>query len=145
MSAVIVLILRILMTVSLYAFLVIALYFFFREMEHTIRQKEYQHIPGIFLQAEGSRSKLFSQSEILIGRDPQNNLQLQDDTISGRHTRIFYSGSHWLVEDTQSTNGTYLNDEKIQSPTTLVENDVIRCGKITIGVKFQDQQSTGTI
>ena len=137
MSAVIVLILRVLMTVSLYAFLVIALFFFFREMQQTIRQKENQHIPGILLQSEGVPSKLFSQTEILIGRDPQNDLHLQDDTISARHARIFYSGNHWLVEDSCSTNGTYLNDERILSPTALVESDVIRCGKIMVRVAFQ--------
>ena len=137
MSAGIVLILRVLMTVCLYAFLVISLFFFLREMQHTIRQKEHQHIPVIFLQVEGEPSKEFSQSEILIGRDPQSGLQLQDDAISARHARVFYSGNHWLAEDSQSTNGTYLNDERILSPTTLVENDVIRCGKIMIRVAFQ--------
>ena len=79
----------------------------------------------------------FSQMEILIGRDPQNDLQLQDDTISARHARIFHSNNLWMVEDSQSTNGTFLNNEKILSPTALVEDDIIRCGKINISVSFQ--------
>ncbi len=137
MSAVIVLVLRILMTVCLYAFLVLSLFMFFREMQHTIRQKENQHIPEILLQTDGVPLKSFSQMEILIGRDPQNDLQLQDDTISSRHARIFFSNSHWMLEDSQSTNGTFLNDEKILSPTALVENDIIRCGKIIIRIAFQ--------
>ena len=137
MSAVIVLVLRILMTVCLYAFLVLTLLFFLREMQHTIRQKENQRIPGILLQTDGVPLKSFSQMEILIGRDPQNDLQLQDGTTSGRHARIFFSNRHWMLEDSQSTNGTFLNDEKILSPTALVENDIIRCGKINIKVAFQ--------
>ena len=75
--------------------------------------------------------------EVLLGRDPQNDLQLQDETISARHARIFFSNNHWMLEDSLSTNGTYLNDEKILSPTALVENDIIRCGKIIIKVAFQ--------
>jgi hypothetical protein len=136
MSAIVVLGLRILMTASLYAFLVLALLFFLREMQHTIRQKENQHLPGIFLHADGVPVRSFSQMEILVGRDPQNDLQLQDDTISAKQARIFYSNNLWMVEDSQSTNGTFLNNEKILSPTALVENDTIRCGKINISVSF---------
>jgi len=137
MSAVVVLVLRILMTVSLYAFLVLTLLFFLREMQHAIRQKENQHLPDIFLQADALPLKSYSQMEILIGRDLQNDLQLQDDTISARHARIFFSNNLWMLDDSQSTNGTYLNDEKILSPTALVENDIIRCGKVLIKVAFQ--------
>ena len=136
MSAIVVLGLRILMTASLYAFLVLALLFFLREMQHTIRQKENQHLPNIFLHADEMPVRSFSQMEILIGRDPQNDLQLQDDTISARHARIFFSNNLWMVEDSQSTNGTFLNNEKILSPTALVEDDIIRCGKINVSVSF---------
>ena len=137
MSAVVVLLLRILMTVSLYAFLMLTLLFFLREMQHTIRQKENQHLPDIFLQADELPLKSYSQMEILIGRDLQNDLQLQDDAISARHARIFFSNNLWMLDDSQSTNGTYLNGEKILSPTALVENDIIRCGKVLIKVAFQ--------
>jgi len=74
--------------------------------------------------------------EIFIGRDPQNDLQLNDETISARHARIFLSNSLWMVEDSLSTNGTFLNNEKILSPTALVEDDIIRCGKINIRISF---------
>ena len=136
MSAVIVLILRILLTGCLYAFLILALVNFLREMRHTIQLKEHQQLPKINLLIENQPQKSFSQLEILIGRDPQNDLMLQDDTISARHARIFYSNNHWMAEDSQSTNGTFLNDEKILSPTALVENDILRCGKINICVNF---------
>ncbi len=136
MSAIVVLILRVLMTVSLYAFLVVALLFFLREMQQTIRQKENQHLPDIYLHADGVPVRSFSQLEILIGRDPQNDLQLNDDTISARHARIFLSNNLWMVEDSQSTNGTLLNNEKILSPIALVENDIVRCGKVNILVSF---------
>lgn len=145
MSAVIVLILRALMTVCLYAFLLLSLLFLLREMQHTIRQKEYQNIPDLLLQTEEMPAKVFSKMEILIGRDMLNDVQLQDDTISARHARIFFSNNHWMLEDSQSTNGTYLNDEKVLSPTALVENDIIRCGKILIRVAIKKQTKPDTI
>jgi hypothetical protein len=145
MSAIIVLILRILMTASLYAFLALVLLFFLREMQHTIRQKENQHLPDIFLQAVDAPVRSFSQMEINIGREAQNDLQLKDDTVSARHARIFYSNNLWMVEDSQSTNGTFLNNEKILSSTALVEDDIIRCGKITVSVSFKKKVRSGTI
>jgi pSer/pThr/pTyr-binding forkhead associated (FHA) protein len=51
-----------------------------------------------------------------------------------------------MVEDSASTNGTFLNDERIISQTALVENDVIRCGKIMVRVAFQKiSPGVGTI
>jgi len=136
MSATVVLALRILMTASLYAFLVVALLYFLSEMQHTIRQKESQRLPNIFLHTDSEPVRTFSRMEIFIGRDPQNDLQLNDETISARHARIFLSNSLWMVEDSLSTNGTFLNNEKILSPTALVEDDIIRCGKINIRISF---------
>jgi pSer/pThr/pTyr-binding forkhead associated (FHA) protein len=106
-------------------------------MQHSIHQKENKHLGSIVLQADELPAKSFSQMEILIGRDPQNDFQLNDDTISARHSRIFFSNNLWMVEDSQSTNGTFLNDEKIFTPTALVENDIIRCGKISFKVAYQ--------
>ena len=127
------------MTVSLFAILVIALFYFLQEMKQTIRMVENQHLPGIIFQQEGLDPKFFSQMEILIGRDPQNDLQLDDETISARHARVFYNGNHWMIEDSQSTNGTFLNGERILSPTVLVAHDVVECGKIKIKVAHQPQ------
>ncbi len=138
MSAIVVLVLRVLMTVSLYTFLILVLLFFLREMQNTIHQKENQQLPKIFLHSDGMPIKTYSQMEILIGRDPQSDLQLQDDTISARHARIFYSNKFWMVEDSLSTNGTFLNNEKILLPTALVEDDILRCGKVNIRISFSE-------
>jgi pSer/pThr/pTyr-binding forkhead associated (FHA) protein len=124
------------MTASLYAFLVVALLFFLREMHQTIRQKENQRLPNIYLHTDAVPVRTFSQTEIFIGRDPQNDLQLNDETISARHARIYLSNNLWMVEDSLSTNGTFLNNEKILTPAALVEDDIIRCGKINIRISF---------
>jgi pSer/pThr/pTyr-binding forkhead associated (FHA) protein len=68
-----------------------------------------------------------------IGRDAQNDLALPDDPkVSHQHARIRQVGDTYVVEDLQSTNGTFLERElkvtRITSPQLLLPNDAIRVG-----------------
>ena len=68
-----------------------------------------------------------------IGRDAQNDLALPDDPmVSYQHACIRQEGDTYVVEDLQSTNGTFLERElkvtRITSPQLLLPNDVIRVG-----------------
>ena len=68
-----------------------------------------------------------------IGRDAQNDLALPDDPkVSQQHARIRQEGDTYVIEDLQSTNGTFLEREfevtRITSPQELRPNDVIRVG-----------------
>jgi pSer/pThr/pTyr-binding forkhead associated (FHA) protein len=136
MTAIIVLVLRILLTVCLYAFLIIALVFLYRELQQSNHLKEDEQIKNIILNLEGEPAKYFAQNEILIGKDPQNDLQLIDKTVSNKQSRIFFSSDQWMIEDSQSENGTYLNDQRILIPTPLKENDLIRFGNTEIRITF---------
>jgi pSer/pThr/pTyr-binding forkhead associated (FHA) protein len=137
MSAIIVLILRILMTVCLYSFLVIALANLNHETQQTIHPIDSEQIKGIVINLEGEPAKCFNQNEIRIGGDLHNDLQLCDDSVSSKHSRIFISSGQWMIEDLQSENGTYLNDQRISASTLLKENDIIRCGKSKIRINFR--------
>ena len=68
-----------------------------------------------------------------IGRDAQNDLALPDDPkVSHQHACIRQEGDTYVIEDLQSTNGTFLERElnvtRITSPQQLRPNDVIRVG-----------------
>jgi pSer/pThr/pTyr-binding forkhead associated (FHA) protein len=68
-----------------------------------------------------------------IGRDAHNDLVLPDDPlVSHQHARIRHEGNTYVVEDVQSTNGTFLEREfkvtRITSPQLLLPNDAIRVG-----------------
>ena len=68
-----------------------------------------------------------------IGRDAQNDLALRDDPkVSHQHARLRQVGDAYVIEDLQSTNGTFLEREfevtRITSPQELRPNDVIRVG-----------------
>ena len=75
----------------------------------------------------GRRIPLAS-AEASIGRDDDNAIPVDLDTISRRHARLFVrTGAHW-VEDLGSTNGTFLNEERLLRPTPLRNGDLLRCG-----------------
>ena len=64
-----------------------------------------------------------------IGRSPENTMQLEDASVSGRHAQIEQVGEDYTITDLQSTNGTRVNGELITSVTLRV-GDRIRFGKI---------------
>ena len=71
-------------------------------------------------------------SGTLIGRAAECTLVLDDDYASGRHARISYDGSTWLVEDLGSTNGTFLGATRLTEPRPVAVGSIIRIGRTTI-------------
>jgi pSer/pThr/pTyr-binding forkhead associated (FHA) protein len=63
-----------------------------------------------------------------IGRSPGAEIQIDDPFASGRHARIYERGGLYYVEDMGSTNGTYLNGERLASQELLRAEDRIRIG-----------------
>ena len=49
-----------------------------------------------------------------VGRSSSAGIRVNDIKVSRRHCRLLFSGGSWLVEDLGSTNGTFLNDARIQ-------------------------------
>jgi hypothetical protein len=138
MSGVIVLILRALFAISLFAFLGWITYIFWKDLQRTIKKSTEYHISSIYLDLpDRNLSYTFNQPEFFIGRDPQADLQIEDDTLSAIHARVFYKNDQWMAEDLQSTNGTFLNDERLSTPSVLVDGDEINCGKVLIHITFK--------
>jgi two-component system cell cycle response regulator len=77
--------------------------------------------------ALGRRVELLG-SPITIGRDDDNEISVDQSTVSRRHSRVFSDGRQHWVEDLKSTNGTFVNDREIAAPTPLRNGDLIRCG-----------------
>ena len=69
------------------------------------------------------------QKEILVGRDLGNDMTIGDPEVSRRHARFFMRDDNFFVEDLGSTNGTFLNGERISSPKQLRVGDVITLGE----------------
>ena len=56
-----------------------------------------------------------------------NDLAFDDDTVSRRHARIFREGTHYYIEDLNSKNHTYVNDQRVRK-ARLKDGDEIKIG-----------------
>jgi diguanylate cyclase (GGDEF)-like protein len=63
-----------------------------------------------------------------IGRSPQNDLFIDQESVSRHHARVTFDGSHYWVQDLQSTNGTFVNDEAVREQK-LRDGDQLRVGR----------------
>jgi pSer/pThr/pTyr-binding forkhead associated (FHA) protein len=66
--------------------------------------------------------------DIVLGRGEQAEIRLEDPFASSRHARVYEQGNIVVIEDLHSTNGTYLNEELLQTPRPLHPGDRVRIG-----------------
>ena len=67
---------------------------------------------------------------ITIGRESSNDVVLIDPEASRKHAQISFQAGRYVVEDLDSTNGTFVNGRRIQTATTLNDGDVIEVGEM---------------
>lgn len=82
--------------------------------------------------SQGSQAGLSAElagGVIMIGRGADCQLILEDDYVSTRHARVVSTPNGIYVEDLGSTNGTYVNGQRITAPTTITLADTVRIGK----------------
>lgn len=82
----------------------------------------------------GTRITLGTQA-VLLGRADDSTLVLTDDYASTRHARLSPRGTDWYVEDLGSTNGTYLDRDKVTSPVKVPLATPVRVGKTVIELR----------
>jgi pSer/pThr/pTyr-binding forkhead associated (FHA) protein len=67
----------------------------------------------------------------VIGRSLEHcDIALNDSFLSSQHARLSLQGDEWVLEDLNSTNGTFVNDMEVRDPTIVEEGDVIRVGRV---------------
>ncbi len=76
-----------------------------------------------------------ADQQITIGRAADATLVLTDDYASSRHARLFPQNGAWIVEDLGSTNGTYLDREKVTRPTPVPVGVPVRIGKTVLELR----------
>ena len=88
--------------------------------------------PRVFTISQGNQAGLSADlagGVIMIGRSADCQLILDDDYVSTRHARVVGAPTDIYVEDLGSTNGTYVNGQRITAPTTITLSDTVRIGK----------------
>ncbi|MGH2903519.1 MAG: FHA domain-containing protein [Solirubrobacteraceae bacterium] len=77
------------------------------------------HDPGMIYDLDG---------DIVLGRGDRAEIRLEDPFASSRHARVYEQGNIVVIEDLGSTNGTYLNEELLESVRPLHPGDRVRIG-----------------
>ncbi|HET8987325.1 MAG TPA: FHA domain-containing protein [Humibacillus sp.] len=75
---------------------------------------------------------------LLIGRNPECALVVDDDYASGRHCRIYPDPTNrggWVVEDLGSTNGTFIGRDRLTSPRPVEVGTTLRIGKTVLELR----------
>jgi hypothetical protein len=73
---------------------------------------------------------------LTIGREHDNNVELKDPDVARYHARIVYERGNYIVEDLESTTGTWVNGEKTRK-SPLNHGDVVRVGSTEIAIDFE--------
>lgn len=96
------------------------------------RAKRHRGEPRVFMISQGNQAGLsadLASGVVMIGRGADCQLILDDDYVSTRHARVVSTPNGIYVEDLGSTNGTYVNGQRITAPTTITFADTVRIGK----------------
>ncbi|MGZ5297430.1 MAG: FHA domain-containing protein [Actinomycetota bacterium] len=84
---------------------------------------------------EGKARTIKIGPSMTIGRAPECELLIDDTYASSQHARIFGKNGTWYVEDLGSTNGTFVNDQKLAAPAMVQPGDKIRVGTTVLELR----------
>jgi predicted component of type VI protein secretion system len=67
--------------------------------------------------------------QMTIGRDSTNEIVINDAEVSRRHARLTFQGGKYVLEDLGSTNGTFVNGQRLAGPRVLKTGEVVSFGE----------------
>ena len=135
------LILRILLVVLLYLFLMQVVIAITRDLRKTAANNadgatRAPRVLGHLVVVDSGPSSILPgtsfdlESQTNIGRGPTNVIQIPDSFISAEHTRLWFRNGTWYVQDAGSVNGTYVNNQPAREALPAKPGDIIRVGYI---------------
>lgn len=77
-----------------------------------------------------------SGTEVTMGRDTNNEFVINDAEVSRKHARISLQGAGYILEDLGSTNGTFIEGQRLMGPHTLRPGDLILLGE-NVSLRFE--------
>jgi hypothetical protein len=67
--------------------------------------------------------------QLIIGRDSSSGIAINDAEVSRKHARLNFQGGKYVIEDLGSTNGTFVNGQRLTSSVVLKSGDVVSLGE----------------
>jgi pSer/pThr/pTyr-binding forkhead associated (FHA) protein len=136
MSGIVLLILRILLSAALYTFLGWAIYTLWANLRQEAFAVSNQKIPPLTLNStdEVAEEYYYIQAVVNVGRGATSDLVINNDTVSSHHARLAYNLNQWWLQDLNSTNGTYINGQRLLTSTVLTTGDLIGFGEVNFTV-----------
>ncbi len=92
-------------------------------------------VPELVLELNGRTWPLEASRSYTVGRDPQGDLVLDDARVSWRHATIRRGEHGWLIEDLGSTNGTYVQGQRVQQ-SQVGPGSAVHLGNATDGPRL---------
>jgi len=77
-----------------------------------------------------------TRDTVTIGRDVTNDIAINDSEVSRHHARMIRSGTGYTIEDLRSTNGTFVNRQRVTGPYALSNGDMIGMGE-TVTLSYE--------
>ena len=127
--------LRVLLSIVLYGFLGLVVWMIWQDVKSTRK---------LISLSQSGKSSLIDTTNAhsydvvpvtSLGRAPTNIIVLQDATVSMEHALITRRHALWWLEDLQSRNGTYLNNQPLTNPTVISSGDMIAIGSYNFNFK----------
>ena len=76
-----------------------------------------------------------SGRQLTIGRAGDSDLIVDDEYASTHHAKLVFINGEWLIQDLDSTNGTFLEGQKVSTPQTVAMNAQVRIGQTTFELR----------
>jgi pSer/pThr/pTyr-binding forkhead associated (FHA) protein len=77
---------------------------------------------------EGLALELLPEEQFTIGRSSDSTLVIRDDNTSTHHARLMLWNDQWMVQDLDSTNGTFVDGKRVSIPTPVPLNTPVTIG-----------------
>ena len=73
--------------------------------------------------------------QLTIGRAGDSDLIVDDEYASTHHAKLVFINGDWLIQDLDSTNGTFLDGQKVSTPLAVAMNTQVRVGQTTFELR----------
>lgn len=93
------------------------------------------------VQEQGASYRVPIRGTLVLGRDPNNEVALEDGYLSRRHCAVVCRDGRVVVKDMESYNGTYVNGQRIHEECYLLPGDVLKVGRTRLFVDFGEVQA----